>query len=47
MDDKTLRLKSRIDLIAKEFKNHQHCYLEFTRPKCVAALSSYINGSST
>ena len=24
-------MKSRIDLIAKEFKNHQHCFLQFTR----------------
>ena len=33
MDDKSLRYEIKdIDLIAKEFKYHQHCYREFTRP---------------
>ena len=33
MDDKSLHYEIKdIDLIAKEFKYHQHCYCEFTRP---------------
>ena len=32
MDDKSLHYEIKdIDLIAKEFKYHQHCYREFTR----------------
>ena len=33
MDDKSLHYEIKdIDLIAREFKYHQHCYREFTRP---------------
>ena len=33
MDDKSLHYEIKdIDLIVKEFKCHQHCYREFTRP---------------
>ena len=33
MDDKSLHYEIKdIDLIVKEFKCHQHCYHEFTRP---------------